>query len=146
MAQSAYLNKIIAYIKAHPFKVTFVILWAIAVYQIIMAGYIPDHYAIHFMDQPDTDYYPINLVMKMNAIMLLQITLLAVADRFMLSRYKYLVMLVITFVLLGFFGPRLLHAPPPLAHLILWLLVSFGYLLLTCCSQLAQHFDNQTES
>ncbi|PNK61194.1 hypothetical protein [Psychrobacter sp. FDAARGOS_221] len=137
-----YLASVIAYIKAHPFKVVFVILWALFVYQIIMAGYRPNPFALRYMDSPEPQPYATGLVVTLNVIMLLHLAVLAAIDFYMRSRWKFGLMLIVTLPLMFFFGMMIMHAPPALVWMMMWTVLACAYLLLTCIWQVCRYLYN----
>lgn len=121
-----------SYFRSKPLRVVFAISWIIFVGLIITSGFKPNPYAQHVLDNPDPYSYPIVLVVILVVAMLVHLSLLVTIDVYMHSRWKLLIMLIITTLFLIFFGMMALHAQPPLGTMIAWTFLSFLLLLVLC--------------
>ena len=123
------IKSITYYFRAKPLRLVFAILWVIAIYRIIISGFVPDPYSLH-SSVPLPHPYPSGFVTFLIIIMCVQAVLVWLLDDFIHSSFKLLPML---FVVIGglFVGSIFaMHAPPPIGAFVIWQALSFVMLLL----------------
>ncbi len=100
-------------------RLIFATFWLLSIFWIISSGFTTDSYLLHVRGIPPPHPYPVDLVVMLLGATALHISLIILADIYVLKSWKAFIMLLITMPFFFYFAIFAMHAPPPLGVMIL---------------------------